>query len=175
MTETLKAGLEQAGMSPTSSGPAPLWNLPEDAAAAKGISYDLAAIRILVKTNEECYRALAVVHDAFRPIPGRFKDYIGFPSLTAISPCIPLCLASVGVPRSADPHTGNASCRRVWNCSSLEIQGNRGSNHPVNRAMISLPGYGSYWNGKMTSKDAQEYLESIKDNLFEDDVYVFTL
>jgi len=41
--------------------------------------YDLAAIRILVKTNEECYRALAVVHDAFRPIPGRFKDYIGLP------------------------------------------------------------------------------------------------
>jgi len=34
--------------------------------------YDLAAIRIL-KTNEECYRALAVVHDAFRPIPGRFR------------------------------------------------------------------------------------------------------
>jgi len=57
--------------------------------------YDLAAIRILVKTNEECYRALAVVHDAFRPIPGRFKDYT-FTRLTAISPCIPQ-LASVGV------------------------------------------------------------------------------
>jgi len=41
--------------------------------------YDLAALRIIVETNEECYRALAVVHDAFRPIPGRFKDYIGLP------------------------------------------------------------------------------------------------
>lgn len=41
--------------------------------------YDLAALRIIVETNEECYRALAVVHDAFCPIPGRFKDYIGLP------------------------------------------------------------------------------------------------
>ncbi|MEQ8958249.1 MAG: (p)ppGpp synthetase, partial [Coleofasciculus sp. C2-GNP5-27] len=41
--------------------------------------YDLAAMRIIVETNEGCYRALAVVHDAFRPIPGRFKDYIGLP------------------------------------------------------------------------------------------------
>ena len=41
--------------------------------------YDVAAVRVIVKTNEECYRALAVVHDCFRPIPGRFKDYIGLP------------------------------------------------------------------------------------------------
>ncbi|HEY9709364.1 MAG TPA: HD domain-containing protein, partial [Oculatellaceae cyanobacterium] len=41
--------------------------------------YDLAAMRLIVKTKEECYRALAVAHDAFRPIPGRFKDYIGLP------------------------------------------------------------------------------------------------
>ena len=41
--------------------------------------YDIAAFRIIVETNEECYRSLAVVHDAFKPIPGRFKDYIGLP------------------------------------------------------------------------------------------------
>lgn len=41
--------------------------------------YDIAALRITVKANEDCYRALAMVHDAFRPIPGRFKDYIGLP------------------------------------------------------------------------------------------------
>ena len=41
--------------------------------------YDVAAIRLIVSANDECYRALAVVHDMFRPIPGRFKDYIGLP------------------------------------------------------------------------------------------------
>ncbi|MCZ0904574.1 (p)ppGpp synthetase, partial [Microcoleus sp. HI-ES] len=41
--------------------------------------YDIAAVRIIVETNDDCYRALAIVHDSFRPIPGRFKDYIGLP------------------------------------------------------------------------------------------------
>ena len=41
--------------------------------------YDLAAVRIIVDTDAECYQALATVHGAFRPIPGRFKDYIGLP------------------------------------------------------------------------------------------------
>ena len=41
--------------------------------------YDVAALRIICPNLESCYRALAVVHDTFRPIPGRFKDYIGLP------------------------------------------------------------------------------------------------
>ena len=41
--------------------------------------YDVAALRIITSNTEYCYRALAVVHDTFKPIPGRFKDYIGLP------------------------------------------------------------------------------------------------
>ncbi len=41
--------------------------------------YDVAALRIIVSNTDSCYRALAVVHDTFKPIPGRFKDYIGLP------------------------------------------------------------------------------------------------
>ncbi|MEL6250343.1 MAG: HD domain-containing protein, partial [Cyanobacteria bacterium J06627_15] len=41
--------------------------------------YDIAAVRLIVNTKDECYRALAVAHDLYRPIPGRFKDYIGLP------------------------------------------------------------------------------------------------
>ena len=41
--------------------------------------FDVAALRIIAPNVESCYRALAVVHDTFRPIPGRFKDYIGLP------------------------------------------------------------------------------------------------
>ena len=41
--------------------------------------FDVAAVRIVAPSVETCYRALAVVHDTFRPIPGRFKDYIGLP------------------------------------------------------------------------------------------------
>jgi guanosine-3',5'-bis(diphosphate) 3'-pyrophosphohydrolase len=41
--------------------------------------YDLTALRIIVESNQECYLTLAEIHDEFKPIPGRFKDYIGLP------------------------------------------------------------------------------------------------
>jgi RelA/SpoT family (p)ppGpp synthetase len=138
--------------------------------------YDLAALRIIVQTNEECYRALAVVHDAFRPIPGRFKDYIGLPKPN----------------RYQSLHTG------VIGLSGrpLEVQ-----IRTIEMHHIAEYGIAAHWKYKETGgssishltatddkftwlrqllewqtdlKDAQEYLDSVKDNLFEDDVYVFT-
>ena len=41
--------------------------------------YDIQAVRVIVNSKEDCYRVLAIVHDHFCPIPGRFKDYIGLP------------------------------------------------------------------------------------------------
>ncbi|WP_407641971.1 RelA/SpoT family protein [Calothrix rhizosoleniae] len=138
--------------------------------------YDLAALRIIVETKEECYRALAVVHDSFLPIPGRFKDYIGLPK--------PNHYQSL--------HTGVIG---PWG-GHLEIQIRTLEMHH-----IAEYGIAAHWKYKekggsqsttLTAadekftwlrqllewqndlKDAQEYLDSVKDNLFEDDVYVFT-
>ncbi|MEO0967483.1 MAG: bifunctional (p)ppGpp synthetase/guanosine-3',5'-bis(diphosphate) 3'-pyrophosphohydrolase [Cyanobacteria bacterium J06639_18] len=138
--------------------------------------YDLAALRIIVNSNEECYRALAVVHDSFRPIPGRFKDYIGLPKPN----------------RYQSLHTGVIG---PWG-SPLEVQIRTLEMHQV-----AEYGIAAHWKYKETGgslntswtpedekftwlrqllewqndlKDAQEYLDNIKNNLFEDDVYVFT-
>ena len=137
--------------------------------------YDIAALRIIVETKEECYRALAVVHDAFKPIPGRFKDYIGLPKPN----------------RYQSLHTSVVSL----NGRPLEVQIRTLEMHH-----IAEYGIAAHWKYKETGSsyqsltqsdekftwlrqllewqkdlnDAQEYVESLKDNLFEDDVYVFT-
>ena len=80
------AGLENCDVN---GRPTPVRHLDQDAwQKAFHEIYDVAALRILTPSVEACYRALAVVHDTFRPIPGRFKDYIGLPKPTAISRCI---------------------------------------------------------------------------------------
>lgn len=138
--------------------------------------YDIAAVRIIVDTKDECYRALAIAHDAFCPIPGRFKDYIGLPKPN----------------RYQSLHTGV-----IGNSSRpIEVQ-----IRTVEMHHIAEYGIAAHWkykesggssNNKLSTedekftwlrqllewqsdlKDAQEYLESVKDNLFDEDIYVFT-
>jgi len=181
ITDILRERLQQAGVNCTdiSGRPKHLYSIYQKMHRQQKEFheiYDLAALRIIVQTNEECYRALAVVHDAFRPIPGRFKDYIGLPKPN----------------RYQSLHTGVIGL----NGRPLEVQIRTLEMHH-----IAEYGIAAHWKYKETGgshhlhstatdekfawlrqllewqsdlKDAQEYLDSVKDNLFEDDVYVFT-
>jgi guanosine-3',5'-bis(diphosphate) 3'-pyrophosphohydrolase len=138
--------------------------------------YDLAALRIIVNTNEECYRALAVVHDGFRPIPGRFKDYIGLPKPNRYQSLHTGVISPWGRPLEVQIRT--LEMHRVAEygiAAHWKYKETGGSNHtywtPTQERFTWLRQLLEWQNDL---KDAQEYLESIKDNLFEDDVYVFT-
>jgi len=96
------------------------------------------------------------------------------PSLTAISHCIPLCWhqwASIRVQiRTLEMHhVAEYGIAAHW-----KYKETGSSNHPVNRANDKFTWLRQLLEWQNDLKDAQEYLESIKDNLFEDDVYVFT-
>jgi RelA/SpoT family (p)ppGpp synthetase len=103
--------------------------------------YDVAAVRILCPTLESCYRALAVVHDTFRPIPGRFKDYIGLPKPNGYQSLHTAVIGrhrpievQIRWPNTASPPTGNIR---------------RGALPPPPVAMPNASvGCGSWWIGK---------------------------
>ncbi len=137
--------------------------------------YDIAALRIIVSTNEECYRALAIVHDAFKPIPGRFKDYIGLPKPNRYQSLHTTVVGLNGRPLEIQirtlvmHHIAEYGIAAHWKYK--ESGGSHQALSPEDEKFTWLRQLLEWQNDL---KDAEEYVESLKDNLFEDDVYVFT-
>lgn len=181
VTETLQQGLAQSGIQvfDISGRPKHLYGIYQKMQRQQKEFheiYDLAAIRIIVKTNEECYRALAVVHDAFKPIPGRFKDYIGLPKPNRYQSLHTAVVGFTGRPlevqiRTVEMHqVAEYGIAAHWKYKETGGSSNAKLT-PVDEKFTWLRQLLEWQNDL---KDAQEYLESIKDNLFEDEVYVFS-
>ncbi|HEY9669997.1 MAG TPA: bifunctional (p)ppGpp synthetase/guanosine-3',5'-bis(diphosphate) 3'-pyrophosphohydrolase [Waterburya sp.] len=138
--------------------------------------YDLAAMRVIVETKEECYRALAVAHDAFRPIPGRFKDYIGLPKPNRYQSLHTGVMGPSGRPIEVQirtlemHHIAEYGIAAHWKYK--ETGGSSNTRISAEDEKFTWLRQLLEWQNDL--KDAQEYLESVKDNLFDDDVYVFT-
>jgi guanosine-3',5'-bis(diphosphate) 3'-pyrophosphohydrolase len=138
--------------------------------------YDVAAIRLIVGNHEECYRALAVVHDAFRPIPGRFKDYIGLPKPNRYQSLHTVVIGIKGKPIEVQirtlemHHIAEYGIAAHWKYKETGTSSN---------ARITADDEKFTWLRQLLEwqndlKDAQEFLENVKGNLFDEDVYVFT-
>lgn len=138
--------------------------------------YDVAAIRLIVNTNEECYRALAVVHDVFRPIPGRFKDYIGLPKPNRYQSLHTVVIGPKGKPIEVQIRTLEMHHVAEYGIAAHWKYKETGAS---NNVKISADDEKFIWLRQLLDwqndlKDAQEFLENVKGNLFDEDVYVFT-
>lgn len=181
VADTLRQRMEQAEISifDVSSRPKHLYGIYRKMERQqKDFSeiYDVAAIRLIVKTNEECYRALAIVHDAFRPIPGRFKDYIGLPKPNRYQSLHTVVIGSYGRPievqiRTLEMHHiaeyGIAAHWKYKESGGL-------SNTPVSADEERFTWLRQLLEWQSDLKDAQEFMDNVKGNLFDEDVYVFT-
>ncbi|HBY79638.1 MAG TPA: (p)ppGpp synthetase [Cyanobacteria bacterium UBA11148] len=181
VTEILRQRLEEVGIKcqDISSRPKHLYGIYQKMQRQqKGFHeiYDLAAMRIIVQTKEECYRALAVVHDAFRPIPGRFKDYIGLPKPNRYQSLHTGVIGSHGRPIEVQIRTLDMHHIAEYGIAAHWKYKETGSSHLTR---IGADDEKFTWLRQLLEwqndlKDAQEYIDSVKDNLFDDDVYVFT-
>ncbi len=138
--------------------------------------YDIAAVRLIVQTKEECYRALAMVHDAFRPIPGRFKDYIGLPKPNRYQSLHTGVIGLTGRPIEVQIRTLEMHHIAEYGIAAHWKYKETGSS---NNTQITAEDEKFTWLRQLVDwqhdlKDAQEYMDTVKDNLFDEDVYVFT-
>ncbi|MEB3311386.1 MAG: bifunctional (p)ppGpp synthetase/guanosine-3',5'-bis(diphosphate) 3'-pyrophosphohydrolase [Snowella sp.] len=138
--------------------------------------YDIAALRIIVETKEDCYRALAIVHDAFKPIPGRFKDYIGLPKPNRYQSLHTTVVGFNGRPLEVQIRT--LEMHHIAEYGIAAHWKYKESGHSNQTQMTSAEEKFTWlrqlldWPNEIN--DPQEYVEHLKNNLFDDDVYVFT-
>jgi GTP pyrophosphokinase len=137
--------------------------------------YDIAALRIIVESNEECYRALAVVHDAFRPIPGRFKDYIGLPKPNRYQSLHTVVVGPSGRPLEVQIRTIEMHHIAEYGIAAhWKYKETGGSESKLTASDDKFTWLRQLLEWQSNLKDAQEYLDQLKDNFFDEDVYVFT-
>jgi GTP diphosphokinase / guanosine-3',5'-bis(diphosphate) 3'-diphosphatase len=137
--------------------------------------YDVAAVRIIVESNDECYRALAVVHDEFRPIPGRFKDYIGLPKPNRYQSLHTVVIGTSGRPIEVQLRTQEMHQVAEYGIAAhWKYKETGGSNAKITAEDEKFTWLRQLVEWQSDLKDAQEYMQSVKDNLFDAEVYVFT-
>jgi len=138
--------------------------------------YDLAGVRAILKTREDCYRALAVIHDAFKPIPGRFKDYIGLPKPNRYQSLHTTVIGTYGKPIEMQIRTLEMHHIAEYGIAAHWLYKESGgtSDFQPTEEDDKFTWLRQLLEWQNDLKDAKEYIDSIRDNLFEDDVFVFT-
>ena len=137
--------------------------------------YDLSAVRVLVNTVQECYTILGIIHNIWKPIPGRFKDYIAMPKSNGYQSLHTTVIASNGYPLEIQIRTfqmhrvSEYGIAAHWKYkeSGKSINANNAYDQKLSwlRQLISL---------QKELSDPDEYVEALKVDIFSDEVFVFT-
>ena len=138
--------------------------------------YDLFAIRILVNSVKDCYAALGVVHELYSPMPGRFKDYIAVPKPNMYQSIHTTLIGPNATPfevqiRTWDMHRiAEFGIAAHW--AYKEANKTKKSNVTVKDDKLAWLRETLEW--QKDTLDPDEFLRTLKTELFEDEVYVFT-
>lgn len=135
---------------------------------------DVYAFRIVVDKVDTCYRVLGAVHNLYKPIPGRFKDYIAIPKANGYQSLHTTLFGLHGVPIEIQIRTNemeelaNNGIAAHWLYKSSEEDMPR-NNHARARRWVK-----GLLELQQSAGDSLEFIENVKIDLFPDEVYVFT-
>ena len=135
--------------------------------------YDVAALRIIVSNTESCYRALAIVHDTFKPIPGRFKDYIGLPKPNGYQS---LHTSVIGRHRPIEVQIRTYEMHQIAEFGIAAHWKYKEGGSPAlgNTERFNWFRQLMEWQQEGNERDHNDYLASVKEDLFDEEVFVIT-
>ena len=138
--------------------------------------YDLFALRILVDDVKDCYAALGVVHELYSPMPGRFKDYIAVPKNNMYQSIHTTLIGPKGIPFEVQIRTWDMHRTAEFGIAAHWAYKEAGKDKKVNVVVTDdkLSWLRETLEWQKNTENPDEFLNTLKTELFEDEVYVFT-
>ena len=134
---------------------------------------DIYAVRVIVDTIDECYRALGIVHNLFKPIPGKFKDYIAIPKANGYQSLHTMVFGTFGQTHEVQIRT--VSMHRIAEAGIASHWMYKSSDKPnVEPRLLARQWLLDLLDTQKQAGTPSEFLEHLKIDLFPDQVYVFT-
>jgi GTP pyrophosphokinase len=135
--------------------------------------YDIYGFRLIVKDLPACYAALGVLHGLYKPIPGKFKDYIAIPKANGYQSLHTTLFGPFGTPieiqiRSEEMHNiadAGVAAHWLYKTTDADFTAMQQQTHQWLQRLLDI---------QSESADSLEFLEHLKVDLFPDEVYVFT-
>ncbi len=136
-------------------------------------TYDVYAFRIIVNDVDACYRALGIMHNLFKPVPGKFKDYIAIPKANGYQSLHSILFGPYGVPIEVQIRTeemnrvaeSGVAAHWVYKENDASVDQMHAGAREWMRELLEM---------QTRAGDSLEFLENVKIDLFPDAVYVFT-
>ncbi|HPT86664.1 MAG TPA: bifunctional (p)ppGpp synthetase/guanosine-3',5'-bis(diphosphate) 3'-pyrophosphohydrolase [Bacillota bacterium] len=137
-----------------------------------GEIYDLLGIRVIVDTVQDCYEVLGIVHTLWKPIPGRFKDYVAMPKSNMYQSLHTTVIGPEGEPFEVQIRTREMHRIAEYGIAAHWIYKENGTNDKDLREKIAWLRHLIELQGDM--RDSEEFMETLRIGLFMDEVFVFT-
>lgn len=176
--KTLAGELEKAGIRAELSGRAKhLWSIAQKM-RRKNVGfdevYDLLAIRVIVADVPGCYAALGIVHTLWPPIPGQFDDYIAVPKANLYQSLHTAVMGPGGQPLEIQVRTQEMHALSEYGIAAhwRYKEGGKADRDRDYESKLAWVRQLLEWQHDVT--DAQEFVESLKVDVFQDEVFVFT-
>jgi guanosine-3',5'-bis(diphosphate) 3'-pyrophosphohydrolase len=181
--EGLAADLEALGIKAEISGRAKHFYSIYSKMTKKGREfneiYDLTAMRVIVDSVKDCYGAIGVVHSSWKPLPGRFKDFVAMPKFNMYQSLHTTVIGPEGLPLEIQIRTREMHDMAEFGVAAhwiYKVEPGEGAatKAPLSDGEAKLKWLRSMFDWQKELQDPQEFMESLKVDLFDEEVFVFT-